>query len=95
MRFAIAHKRLVEIRYNGTSRVAEAHDYGVQKGVERLFVYQLRAPTRSSRQPATGWRLLDVPKIESCVLLDETFPGSRGRSDQHHLKWDTLYVRVR
>lgn len=94
VRFAIAHKRLIEVRYHGSPRVAEPHDYGVQKGIERLLVYQLRGPVRSPNQSATGWRLLDASKIEACVVLDDTFSGSRGQSQRNHSAWDVVYARV-
>lgn len=90
LRFAIAHKRVIQIRYNGKVRLSEPHDYGVQKGIERLFTYQLRAPGPN----ATGWRLLDTEKIESCEVLDETFKGSRGQSHPTHMTWEVLYARV-
>ena len=94
IRFAIEHNRLNEVRYKGSDRVAEPHDYGVQKGTERLFVYQLRGPERSPANTARGWRLLDTSKIEACLALDQTFPGSRERSSQRHQQWDVLYARV-
>ncbi len=94
IRFAIASRRLVEVRYGGATRVAEPHDYGIQNGRERLFVYQLRGPTRLD-QAATGWRLLDVSKIERCDVLDETFKGSRGQSHHDHHEWQTVYARVK
>jgi hypothetical protein len=94
IRFAIKHRRLIDVGYKGAPRVAEPHDYGVQNGVERLFVYQLRGPVRSSRLNPTGWRLLDTLKIDRCVVLEATFPGSRGRSHRNHLAWDVLYARV-
>ena len=94
VRFAIAHKRLIEVRYHGSLRVAEPHDYGVQKGIERLLVYQLRGPVRSPNQSATGWRLLDTSKIEACVVLDGAFSGSRGQSHRNHSAWDVVYARV-
>jgi hypothetical protein len=96
IRFAIENKRLLEITYLGKRRIVEPHDYGVQKRVERLFVYQLRtvSPPSSDRR-TIGWRLLDVPKIEHCVVLNETFPGSRGRDHKNHMTWDILYARVR
>ena len=94
IRFAIGHRRLIEVRYKGSPRIAEPHDYGVQSGVERLFVYQLRGPGRPSRPDASGWRLLDTSKIEGCVILQQTFSGSRGRSHESHLTWDVLYARV-
>jgi hypothetical protein len=93
LRFAIQNKRLVEIRCLGRSRVAEPHDYGVNKGIERLFVFQLRA-VPSSGKNIPEWRLLDTAKIEACVVLDEGFPGSRGASHRRHLEWDVLYARV-
>ena len=34
MRFAIAGKRLLEVGYNGSVRLVEPHDYGMQKGVK-------------------------------------------------------------
>lgn len=94
LRFAIANKRLIRVSYQGGDRVAEPHDYGIQKGSERLLVYQLRGPVRSPRQSPRGWRLLNVPEIEACALLEETFPGSRGRSHHDHLTWDVMYARV-
>jgi hypothetical protein len=95
LRAAIEGKRLIELSYKGKRRIAEPHDYGVQNGVDRLFVYQLRSVWPTSSDPAArGWRLLDVPSIEDCVVLNETFRGSRGRPDQKHMTWDVLYARV-
>lgn len=94
LRFAIAHKRLIEVRYKGSPRVAEPHDYGVQKGIERLLVYQLRGPIRSPNHSATGWRLLDTSKIEACAVLADNFSGSRGQSHRNHFSWDVVHARV-
>ena len=94
IRQAIAEKKLVEIRYKHQTRVVEPHDYGVQRGVERLFVYQLRVTAGKTGKDAIGWRLLDVPKIESLVVLETTFKGSRGQSGQAHHAWDVLHARV-
>jgi hypothetical protein len=94
LRSAIETRRLVEIRYHGRPRTVEPHDYGVQKGIERLLVYQLRAPVDRSGKSVRGWRLFDVPQIEDCVVLDEGFPGSRGDSHRNHLEWEILYARV-
>ena len=38
--------------------------------------------------------MLDVPKIERCVVTEQTFKGSRGTPDQDHHEWDVLYARV-
>jgi hypothetical protein len=39
LRQAIAGKRLIQLSYKGKLRVVEPHDYGIYKGVPRLFVY--------------------------------------------------------
>lgn len=92
IRRAIAEKRLLEVRYKGAVRLAEPHDYGVIDGTERLLIFQLRGP--DSGKGAIGWRMLNVAGIESGVVTDQTFAGSRGRSHQQHYQWETLYARV-
>jgi hypothetical protein len=94
IRFAIAHRRVIEVTYQRTARLAEPHDYGKKNGVDRLLVYQLRGPARPGKS-ATGWRGLDVPKIESLTVLDDQFAGSRGADHDSHLEWDILYARVK
>lgn len=92
IRHAIAAKRLLELRYKRAVRLVEPHDYGVIDGTERLLIFQLRGP--DSGRGAVGWRLLDVAKIESCMVTEQTFAGSRGQSHQQHYRWETLYARV-
>ncbi len=94
IRFAIAGKRLVEVRYSGRLRVVEPHDYGVYKGATKLFVYQLREAAPSGQKSASGWRWLELAKIEGLTVLDDTFAGSRGQSHQQHFDWDEVYARV-
>ena len=94
LRYAIAHKHLIEISYHGSMRVAEPHDYGIHKGIERLLVFQLRDSVHAQNHGATGWRLLDISQIEECLVLEKNFPGSRGQLHQSHLLWDTVYARV-
>ena len=93
IRRAIAEKRLLELHYNRAVRLAEPHDYGVIDGTARLLIFQLRGP--DSGKGAVGWRLLDIAKIESGTVSDQTFAGSRGQSHQQHYQWETLYARVR
>jgi len=94
IRFAIAHRRLIEVTYQRFTRLAEPHDYGSRDGVDRLLVYQLRGPARPGHS-STGWRRLDVAKVESLAVLDEKFPGSRGTELQQHHDWDVVYARVK
>jgi hypothetical protein len=60
--------------------------------VRPAFDFQLRGP--DSSKGAVGWRLLDIAQIESCVVTDRTFAGSRGHSHQQHYQWDTRSARV-
>ena len=94
LRFAIAHKRLIELAYKGSARLVEPHDYGVQNGKAQLLVYQRGAMRSAPGKSVIGWRLFEVLLIERCVVMDETFKGSRGTSDQEHYEWDVLYARV-
>ena len=95
LRFAIAHKRLIQFSYAGARRVAEPHDYGIQNGVAKLLVYQRRTSERGAlRHRAEGWRLLEVSKIAECSVLDQEFEGSRSEQHQRHRAWDVVYARV-
>jgi predicted DNA-binding transcriptional regulator YafY len=83
LRFAITHKRLLDLRYNGRSRVVEPHDYGVKNGTIKLLAFQ-----------RGEWRWFDVAKIESLAVLERTFAGGRATPHQQHHSWDELYARV-
>jgi len=91
LRFAIANKRLVCFYYNEKWRIAEPHDYGVKNGTAKLLVYQVRGESTSL---VRGWKLLDVARIEQLAILEDTFRGTRGRPEQHHMQWDEVFVRV-
>jgi len=93
LRDAIARRRLIRLRYSDTVRVVEPHDYGIKKGNAMLLAYQLRTSGRPEKS-AVGWRLFDVAKIAECLVLEDSFKGSRGAADQQHHPWDTLYARV-
>lgn len=95
IRFAIAHRRIVRLRYHAKTREAEPHDYGVMHDRPRLLIYQRRELDDVSAKRTEGWRLLDVAKIEDLKLTDETFPGSRAASHEDHFSWDVVYARVR
>ena len=94
LRFAIANTLLIQVSYKGRDRVVEPHDYGLQKGMKRLLAYQLRGTGDARGRGVTGWRLLDVSKIDQCSVMEETFGGSRGASHEHHYVWHTVYARV-
>jgi hypothetical protein len=93
LRFAIANKRLLRFTYDGATRVAEPHDYGVRGGETKVLAYQREKAGRKS-DDVRGWRWLDISKIQDCVVLEDTFRGSRHAADQQHHQWDVLYARV-
>ena len=93
IRYAIAHRRLIEVTYQRYARIAEPHDYGRHNGADRLLIYQRRGPAKPGHSPV-GWRMFDVSKIESLIVLDQEFDGGRGTGRQDHHRWDEVYARV-
>ncbi len=69
--------------YQGTARIAEPHDYGIQNGCERLLVFQRRGPARPGHA-VDRVAPLERSKIEALTVLNETFEGSRGQSHSAH-----------
>ena len=93
LRFAIANKRLIRFTYESALRVAEPHDYGMRDGAAKLLAYQREKAGRKD-QHVRGWRWLEVEKIQDCVVLEDSFSGTRETAGQHHHRWDVLYARV-
>jgi predicted DNA-binding transcriptional regulator YafY len=94
LRFAIGNRLLLQLRYSSKTRVVEPHDFGLQKGTARLLAFQRGGPGDMHGRSVSGWRLFDLAKIEACVVLEETFAGSRGALHERHYVWDQLYARV-
>ena len=93
LRTAIAEQRLIQFDYDGSTRVAEPHDYGLRESLPRALVYQRRKAGRPGPR-VVGWRDLFLSKMSNWEVLAETFPGSRGDTHRHHYTWDVLYARV-
>jgi predicted DNA-binding transcriptional regulator YafY len=87
---AIQNKRLIRFRYQSKERIVEPHDYGIQKGIERLLSWQVGGQS-SGRLP--GWRWFDLSKMRDVEVLDRPFPGNRDVSGKHH-QWDKIFIRV-
>lgn len=88
---AILGKRLIRFNYQGKARIAEPHDYGIQKGQRRLLAYQVRG---ASTGKLPGWRWIEVPELSDLEILTDTFPGSRGDESNKHHDWDKVFARV-
>jgi len=89
---AIEQKRLIRFRYKNRERIVEPHDYGIHKGVIKLFGYQVGG---SSSQKLPNWRWSEQDLISDLQLLDRTFPGGRPTKSGKHHKWDKLFIRVK
>ncbi len=92
LRDAIRNKHLIEFVYQGLKRVAEPHDYGIQNGVKKLLMYQVRGESKSSRLP--DWRMVAIDSMQRVRILDESFPGGRPTPYGEHKKWDQVFTRV-
>lgn len=86
----IQNKRLIRFRYKNKQRIVEPHDYGVQKGIARLLVWQVGGQS-SNHLP--GWRWFDVAEMQEVVVLDRMFAGNREVSGEHH-HWDEVFIRA-
>ena len=93
LRFAIANKRLIRLTYQGAVRVVEPHDYGLRDGGRQVLIFQLEKAGRADREIQV-WRTFDLQKFEECLVLDDTFSGTREAAGQRHHRWDVLYARV-
>jgi hypothetical protein len=90
IRGAIQSKRLIRFQYQNKERLVEPHDYGVQKGNQRLLSWQIGGQS-SGQLP--GWRWFDVSDMQDVEMLDKTFAGNRAVSASHH-RWDKVFIRV-
>jgi hypothetical protein len=92
IRIAITQQRQIRFWYGGKERIAEPHDYGIQKGKERLLAYQVGGRSTSGSLPA--WRLVDVSGMTQLEILEKTFPGNRPAPSGRRHTWDRLFIRV-
>jgi len=88
---AVKEKRLLRLRYKSRERIVEPHDYGIHKGVVKLFAYQVAG---SSSQKLPNWRWMEEEQISQIELLNRTFAGGRPLQSGKHHTWDKLFIRV-
>jgi len=87
---AIENRLLFSFRYKGHERIVEPHDYGTQRGIERLLCWQTGG---QSGGPIPGWRLIDVAEMEDSQVLNQPFSGGKVVPGKHH-QWDKIFIRV-
>ena len=89
---AIEDRRVIRLRYHGRIRILEPHDHGILNGSVQLLAYQVGG---SSSRRLPNWILMKADEIIDLELLDQTFPGGRPTASGKHLKWQTLFIRVK
>ena len=89
---AIAERRMIRLLYHRRLRIVEPHDHGILNGSVQLLAYQVGG---SSSRPLPNWILMKVDEIADRELLDQSFPGGRPTAAGRHLKWNTLFIRVK
>src|SRR5262252_2406081 len=78
---AIEQKRLLWFRYKDRERIVEPHDYGIHKGLIKLFAYQVAG---SSSQKLPNWRWAEQPRgtLQNRPMRDTSKPANRTRQDR-------------
>jgi hypothetical protein len=89
---AIEQTRMLRLMYHGKERILEPHDHGILNGSVQLLGYQI-AGKSSRRLP--NWLRMKTDEIVNLELLDQTFPGGRPTATGNHIRWDTLFIRVK
>ena len=90
LREAIGARRLVSFMLDGARRIGEPHDYGIHRGVPRLFFFQIGGQSRTGAP--LGWRWATLAKISELQLLAGTFAGTRPAPSGQHIEWDQLHA---
>jgi len=62
---AIEQKRLLRFHYKNRERIVEPHDYGIHKGIIKLFGYQV-AGSSSRKLPTWRWAEQECCSSQCC-----------------------------
>ncbi len=89
---AIEERRMIGLLYHRRLRIVEPHDHGILNGSVQLLAYQVGG---SSSRTLPNWILMKADEIAHIELLDQSFPGGRPTAAGKHLKWNTLFIRVK
>src|SRR5258708_6001215 len=89
---AIEERRMIRLLYHRRLRIVEPHDHGILNGSVQLLAYQVGG---SSSRPLPNWILMKADEIAAPKLRDKNFRGGRPPAAGKHLKWNTLFIRVK
>jgi hypothetical protein len=90
---AIASHQLVQLDYNGSTRIVEPHIYGIDtRGHETLSAYQVVGGSLSGEH--TGWKTFEMAKAGGVQLLAARFRKPRREYNPADPKFHTIYRRL-
>ncbi len=88
IRNAITAKHVIQFTYNGLTRIAEPHVFGIKNGKLELLIFQIAGQSSSGNLP--NWRLVELNKIKDLQIINDTFPGKRPTSTGQHVDFSTI-----
>lgn len=90
---AIATRHLVQLDYNGSTRIVEPHIYGIDtRGHETLSAYQVAGGSLSGE--GTGWKTFEIARAEDIRLLASHFTKPRREYNPGDAKFRTVYTKL-
>lgn len=73
---AIARRQMIELQYDGFSRLVEPHAYGIDSDrSEKLRCWQVNGGSASGERQ--GWKLLNVNDIRATTMSEHAFSNAR------------------
>lgn len=73
---AISKRHMIELRYDGFTRLVEPHAYGIDSsGSEKLRCWQISGGSTSGERQ--GWKLLNVSDMHATTLSEAKFASAR------------------
>jgi len=90
---AIQDLQLLSFTYDGRSRVAEPHTYGIDaKGHVALRAYQVQGGSESGEY--VGWKLFHVNEMRGLTVLQEHFQGARPKYKRGDSAFSTIHAQL-
>lgn len=91
---AINSKQVIEVYYNGGTRLVEPFCYGVHKNTnnEVLRCYQISGYSESGEP--VGWKLFLATNISNLVITNKHFAGSREYYNPNDKAMTTIYCHI-
>lgn len=90
---AIKNRQLIKFSYDGFSRTAEPHTYGVDgKGHEALRAYQVSGGSESGE--FQGWKLFHVNEMYGLEVTKSTFSFSRPDYKRGDKAFNVIYAEL-